>query len=126
MESRIGFRRVAVAGQDHPGGKRSRTLAVEGVERAVDDLADVALADAGAFDGLGDAPGDAVRDGSGKLRLEPGGRAEMVEQVGVGPADLRGDGLERDGLWALLEQQLARGFERDGAALFGVEAFRAY
>ena len=50
----------------------------------------------------------------------------MVEQVRVGPADFRSNDLERDGLWAFLEQQLPGRFECGGSALFGVEAFATY
>ena len=126
MESRIGFERVAVAGQDHPGGQGAGAFAIEGVERAVDDLAHVPFADARAFDRLGDAAGDAIGDRSGKLRLKPGGRSEMVQQIGVRPADLGRDRLQRDRLRTLLQQQLARSLQRGGPAFFRVQAFAAY
>ena len=48
----------------------------------------------------------------------------MMEQVGVGSADLRRDRLERHGLRPLLEQQLAGRVEGGRAAFFGAEAFR--
>ena len=110
IEDRV--QRVAVAGQDHPCGKRAGAFAVEGVERAVDHLADVALADPGALDGLGDASRHSIRDRSGELRLQPGGRAEMMEQVSMGTADLRSDGLEGHGLRAIVQKKLARGLQR--------------
>ena len=121
-----GIERIAIPGQNHPGSERSRTLAIEGIERAVDDFADVPFAGACALHRLGDAAGDAMGDGQSELGLETGGRSEMVKQVGVGPADLRGDRLQRHGLWALVEQQLTRSFQRGGSALFGVQAFTAY
>ena len=50
----------------------------------------------------------------------------MVEQIGVGPADLRRDRLQGHRLRSVGEQQLARGLERGGAAFFGAQAFAAY
>ena len=117
---------IAIAGQDHPGRERSRTLAVERVERSVDDFTDVRFAGARALDGRGDAAGDSMGDRQGELGLEAGGRSEMVKKVSVGPADLRGDRFQRHGLRALFEQQLTRSFQRGGAALLGVQAFTAY
>ena len=121
-----GVQRIAVSGQDHPGCKRSRTFPVEGIERPVDDFAGIGFAGAGTCHGFGNAPGDPARDGSRKLRLQPGRGAEMVEQVRMGPPDFRSNGLERDGLRAFFEQQLPGRFECGGSALFGVEAFTAY
>ena len=48
--------------------------------------------------------------------MKSGDRTEMVEEVGVGAADLGGDRLERDRRGALFEQQRARGGDRGGAA----------
>ena len=62
--------------------------------------------------------GDRIGDRPGKLALQPGGRAEMMEQIGVGAADLRRDRLQRHRLRPLVEQQLARGVECGGAAFF--------
>ena len=42
----------------------------------------------------------------------------MMEQVGVGLADLGADRLERHRVRPLLDQQPARGFQRLRAALF--------
>jgi hypothetical protein len=50
----------------------------------------------------------------------------MMEQVGMGAADLRGDGLERNGLRPLLEEKQPRRFECGGAAFFGAKAFPSY
>ena len=55
---------------------------------AVDDLARVGLAAAGAHDRFGDRGRDRSADRPRQLRLQPRRRAEMVEQIGVGPADL--------------------------------------
>ena len=59
-------------------------------------------------------------------RLHAGGRTEVVEQIGVGPADFGGDGFQRDRLWALLDQQAASRLKRGGPAFPGVEAFATY
>ena len=61
----------------------------------------VGLAGAGALDRFGNAGRDRIRDRPGKLALKTGGRTEMMEQIGVGAADLRRDGFQRDGLRAL-------------------------
>ena len=50
----------------------------------------------------------------------------MVEQIGVGLADLGRHRLQRHRLRALLDQQRARRLERGGAALFGGQAFASY
>ncbi len=47
--------RIAVAGNDHPGGERAGAFLAERVEALVDDHARVALAGSGAFDRIGDA-----------------------------------------------------------------------
>ena len=62
----------------------------------------------------------------GELGLQPGSRAEMVEQIGVGAADLRRNRLQGDGLRALAEQELTSGLDRGGPARFGAKAFTCY
>ena len=126
MKSRIGFKRVAIAGDDHPGGERAGALLAERIEALVDDHAGVGLAGAGALDRFGNALVDRIRDRLRKLALKPGGGAEMVEQVGVGAADLRGDRLQGHRLRPLVEQQLARRGEGGGAAFFGGQARTSY
>lgn len=117
---------VAVARKDHPCGKRSGALAPESVEALVDDHPRVGFAGAGALDRFGDAAVDGVRNRLGKRSLEPGGGAEMMEEVGVSAADLGGDGFERHRLRALIDQQLARGAQRGGPAFFRAEARSSY
>jgi hypothetical protein len=95
---------VAVTGEDHPGGERAGAFTPENIEGLVDDITRIGLAGASALDRLGDAGGDRIGDRAGKLALEPGGGAEMVEQIGVGAADLSGYGLQGDRLRALREQ----------------------
>lgn len=124
VENRV--QRVTIAGQDHPGGKGARAFAVERIERAVDDVADVLFADARPLDRFPNCARNTIRDGKGELGLQSRRRSEMMKEVGVRAADFRGDGLERDGLRALLKQELPRGFQRGGTALFGVQAFPAY
>ena len=51
------------------------------------------------------AGADPVADQPGERRLQARGRAEMVEQIGVGLADPRRDRLQRHRLRALLDQQ---------------------
>ncbi len=126
MEFENRVQRIAVAGQDHPRGQGSRAFAIEGVEGAVHDLAHVPFADARAFDRLGDATGDATGNRSGKLRLQPGGGSEMVQQVRVRASDLGSDRLQRDRLRTLLQQQLARSLQRGGPAFLRVKASTAY
>lgn len=108
--------RAGVAGQDHPRGERARALRAEGIEGQVDDLAGVGLTAAGAVDGLGDALRDARGDVLGERGLEACGGAEVVEEVGMALAHLRGNGLERHRLRAVGDEQGARGGERGGAA----------
>ena len=69
---------------------------------------------------------DPLADQRGERRLEPRGRAEMVEQVGVRLADLRRHRFQCDGLRTVLDQQAAGGFQCGGAAFFGIEAFALY
>ena len=122
IEDRV--QRVAVAGEDHPRGERAGAFLAERVEGLVDDVARVGLPGAGALDRLGDAGGDRIGDRARKLALKPGGRAEMMEQIGVGPADLRRDRLQGHGRRALGEQQLARGLRaRRSGFLPGSGAF---
>jgi hypothetical protein len=70
--------------------------------------------------------GDRIGDRLGKLALQSGSGAEMVEEIGVGPADLGRDRLERDRLRSLFEQQLPGGRESDGAAFFRAKAGSSY
>ena len=67
-----------------------------------------------------------IGDRAAKLALKFGCRAEMMEQVGVGPADLGGDGLQRHGRGPLGQEELPRGFERGGAAFFRAQARPLY
>ena len=60
IEDRV--ERVAVSGQDHPGGEGAGTLPVERIECAVDDLAHILFARSRTFDRLGNAAGHAIGD----------------------------------------------------------------
>jgi len=84
------------------------------------------LAGTGTFDRIGDVRRDGVGDRAGKLALQPGCRSEMMEKVGVRPADLARDGLQGHCLRPLLDQQLARCRKRGGPAFFGGEAGPSY
>ena len=124
IEDRV--QRVAIAAEDHPGGQRSGTLAAERIEALIDNHPRVSFTGACAFDRFGDALCNGVGDRPRELALEPGGGAEMMKQIGVSPADLRSDRLQGHGLRPPLNQQLARGGERQGTALFGAEAGTSY
>ena len=124
FEDRV--QRIAIAGEDHPGGERTGAFAPEGVEGLVDDIARVGLASSGPLDGSGDARGDRVRDGPGKRALQPRRRAEMVEQVGVSAADLGSHGLQGDRLRPTFEQKPARRIDRGGTAFFRAKAGSSY
>jgi hypothetical protein len=123
IEDRV--ERVAIAGQDHPCGQRAGAFPVEHVEGAVDDLARVGLPCAGLLDRLGDARGDGLGDRPRKLALKPGGGAEMVQQIGMGAADLGGDGLQRDRLRPGRKQEPPSGRDCGRAALFGAQSLSA-
>lgn len=114
---------IAIARQDHPGRERSGALLAKRVEGLVDDVARVGLAPARSLDGFGNAARHPFRNRSGELGLEPGGGSEMVQEIGMRSADFRRDGLQSYRLWTLGKQQPPRGFQRDGPALFGVQAF---
>ena len=88
-----GIERIAIAGEDHPGGKRPGALAAEGVEGLVDDVARVRFAGASALHGVGNAGNHGLRDRPRKFGLEAGRGSEMMEEVGVRPADPRRDRL---------------------------------
>ena len=124
VEDRV--ERVAIAAEDHPGGERSGPFAVEGVEGAVDDLARIGLALALALDDPGDLGRDPLADQPRELALEPGGRAEMVEEVAVGLADPGADRLQSHRLRPRFDQQSPRGLQRGGTALLRREAFTPY
>lgn len=124
IEDRV--QRVAVAGDDHPGGEGTGPLPAKSVEALVDDEPGIGFAGAGKLDGFGDAAVDGVRDRLGELALKSRRRAEMVKEVGVSPADLTGDGLERDGLGPVFDQKLAGRGERGRAAFFRGQAGSSY
>ncbi len=61
-------------------------------------------------------------DRPGKLALEPGGGAEMMEQIGVRSADFRGDRFQRDRLRAIGKQEPARRLDGGGSAFFRAQS----
>jgi len=112
-----GVERVLVAREDHPAGERARARLVERVEGEVDDLARLvlgrpALVGARFLDQADDARADGFGEAAGQRALEPGGRAEMVQQIGVGAADPGGDGLQRHCLRPGLDQDRASRLQR--------------
>lgn len=118
--------RVAIAGKDHPGGEGSGAFLTKRIENQVDDGARVGPPGSSAFDLFGDQAGDRIRDRSGEGALEARGRAEVMEQVGVGPPHLRGDRFESHRLWSVGEQKLARRVDRRGPALFLAQSTAFY
>ena len=75
------------------------------------------------MDRIGDRRADADRDILGQRAVEAGDRAEMVEQIGVSPADPRRDRLQGDRRDAFAGQQLARRRHRCRAAFALRQAF---
>jgi len=118
--------RVAIPRQDHPGGEGAGSALAECVEGHVGDIPGVGLAGASFFDCRCDLAVHAVGHEACKLRLKPGCRTEMVEQVGVRLVDLGSDCLERDSLRSTFDQDSACRLERGGTAFFRAEAFASY
>ncbi len=81
--------RVLVAREHHPAGERPATLAVERVERQVDHLARAADPGVRGARGVADRFADRGREIGGERVLQVGGRAEVVQQVGMRAADSR-------------------------------------
>ena len=81
---------------------------MEGIEHRVDHVALAGFAAAALADRFGDRGRDCVGDIFGQGAMQPGDAAEMVEKVGVGPADLGGDRLQCHRRNPLVAQQLAR------------------
>ncbi len=113
LEDRI--ERVEVARQDHPARERAGAFLVERVEGQIDHFARITIAGARAHHRVADLVRHRFGDPRGERLLQPGGRAEMVQEIGMRPPDPRGDGLERDCLRPRFEQDRARRFERDVA-----------
>ena len=121
LEQRI--ERIFVAVHQHPGGERAPALLVKGIESQVDHVARAPLARAGGQHGIFDRGANGHRQMPRQFLLKACGRAEMMEQIGMGAPDARRHGFERDRLGAKFDQQRTRGFKRDCAAFFLAEAF---
>jgi hypothetical protein len=80
--------RILVAGQDHPARHRPRA-ARERIERHVDYFARILVAGTRAFRRFADLRGDRAREMRDQRFLQVGGRAEMVQQVGMRPPNPR-------------------------------------
>ncbi len=117
---------IAIARQDHPGGEGSRAALAERIEGLVDDLPRVCLPVARALDGIRDLGRHLRTDVAGQSRLQARGRAKVMQEVGVGPADPPRHRLQGDRLWPRFKQQVARCFQRRGPALIRREAFTKF
>ena len=124
IEDRV--QRIAVAGENHPGGKGAGAFAAERVEALVDDYAGVRFSGSGSLHRLADARRHGVGDRLRQLALKAGRRAKMMEKVGVGAAYACCDGLERNCRWPVSQEQLARGFKRGGTAFLRAQAPASY
>jgi len=58
--------------------------------------------------------------------VKPGRRTEMVQQIGMGPADPRGNRLQRHRRGALLPEKLPGGRDCGGPAFFLAQPFTNY
>ena len=85
--------RVFIAGEDHPAGQRARAFLVEGVESEVHHFARAAQPGAAGADRVDDRVADRPRQMSGKRLLQPRGRTEMMQQIGMRTPDPRPDRL---------------------------------
>ena len=79
-----------------------------------------------AFGGGADLRGDRIGEMRDQRLLQIRRRTEMMEQIGMRPPDSRSDGLERDGLRTLFDEQGAGGLDRGLARFFGAETFADY
>ena len=109
---------LRLAGQDDPGRKPPGAAAIERVENDVDEVAHLALAGAQPHDGRFDRSGQLAHHLAHQLGLQPGRRAEMVNEIRVAHPQVRRHRLQRDGVGPVGEQQAAGGRERQRASLF--------
>ena len=110
--------RILVAVEQHPGRQRRAAALIEGIEGKIDHLPRGAFTRAGRLHRIGDHIADLLGVIDRQFLLQPRSRAEMVQQVGMGAPDSRGNGLECHRLWPQLDQQRARRLERGKAAFF--------
>ena len=115
--------RILVAVHQHPGGKRAAALFVKGIEGKIDHFARATLTRPGCQHRVFDRRADRNSEMPREFLLQARSRAEMVQQIGVGSPNSRGNGLQRDRLRAQLNQQRPCRLKRDGTALFLRETF---
>ena len=123
LENRV--ERILIAGQDHPARHRAGA-AGKGVEGHVDHFARILVACARALRGLADLCGDGVGEVLDQRALQFLRGAEMVEEIGMRAPDPHRDRLERDGLWAFLDEQRARCLDRGITGFFRAETSASY
>ena len=125
VEDRV--ERVAIAGEDHPGGERAGALAVERVEGAVDDLARIGLAlarrarTASAMPAVTRSPISRASSACSPA-AEPKWWSRLAWVLPISAADR----LQGHRLRPRLDQQRARRLQRGGAAFLGGQAFARY
>ena len=123
IEDRV--ERVAVAGEDHPGGKRAGAFAVERVEGAVDDVAGVGLSRARAFNGFDDGRGDRIGDRPRKRALEPGCRPKWWSRLAWVRPTSAATAFSVTACGPSASSSRARGLDRGRAALLRAQSFAA-
>ena len=111
--------------KNHPRGHRASPVG-ERIERQIDDFARIGIARTCTLCGGADLRGDRIGKMGDQGALKIRSRTKMMEQIGVGPTDPRGDGLECHGLRTLLDQQCTRGFDRGITGFFRAEATTVY
>ena len=121
VEDRV--ERILVPRQHHPRGQRTAAFLAKGIEHQIDHLALGPGAGAAGENRRLDPLADGDRQMLGEGLLQPGGRAEMVQQVGVSPPDPRGDRLQGYRLRPFLDQQGACRLDSSLPAFLVAEAF---
>ncbi|MNL56109.1 hypothetical protein D3C87_1795750 [compost metagenome] len=107
-----------VAGQGDPGRQSAGATLGEGVKHGVDQFQRGALVCAEARDGGVQGLAQVRHHRPHQRRLKAGGRAEVVDQVGVGDTDVRRDRRQGHRIGAARQQQGASGVHSLSARLF--------
>src|SRR5690606_9072195 len=111
--------RALVTRKKHPACKRPATLAIEGVERQIDNLSGRTHPGPRRARCIADRFADRRGQMRGERFLQLGRRAEVVQEVGMRTADTGGDGLECYRLGPSLQQEGPCGLHCRSATLLG-------